>query len=190
MNCWRKSKGLADLDQDVPIEPGMMVYYLHPDRSIERLVVAGENLSRWQSFFSENVIPLSWIATKGPMSKFYYAENTYVTEDAAVIAYEMRLTGGEKASFWARVRKESSATKCWLWAGEVDPEGHGLFKWGKWTYKAHEVAHELARVQWSVGPRCGNKLCCNPGHMADTRTGTPMQNNDETKLRDTQCVEQ
>jgi len=178
MNCWRQQEH-GSLHQDVPIEPGMVVYYLHPDRSIERLIVAGENLSWWGAFwFTE--IPNTWIATKGPITKFYEAENTYVTEDAAVRAYEMRLSPGEKASFWARVRKGSD-TDCWLWAGEVDQDGDGLFRWRKWTYKAHEVAYELSKVKWPVTQICCGPLCCNPNHMADSRNGVSMDAPDEIR---------
>ncbi|MCK4828798.1 hypothetical protein KA005_74425 [bacterium] len=68
---------------------------------------------------------------------------------------------------------------CWLWQGEVDSEGYGVFNCiypgGSQKFQAHRSAkivfgNEPVYDDEDVINACGNKLCCNPKHLRTVKT--------------------
>jgi hypothetical protein len=80
--------------------------------------------------------------------------------------------GRSLARFWQRVDRHSSATGCWLWTGNLDTHGYGLFLPDRWV---RQSAH---RFSWLVAGRsltpgkvldhlCHNPQCVNPAHLEE-----------------------
>jgi hypothetical protein len=84
----------------------------------------------------------------------------------------------EIARFNATVQPQEG---CWVWPGEVNNKGYGVFR----TYRdgqarkhyAHRLAHFLASGEdisgFVVRHDCDNPPCCNPSHL---RSGTQADN--------------
>lgn len=159
MFCCRLND-VGDLVRDVPILPGMQVWYVDDDRGIESLVVKG--VSQVGGFPWK----YSWAATDQPETAKRAAHRTYVTHEAALEGRRPCFSPGTLAAYWARIRQGKEAD-CWPWTGEVDDKGFGRVKIGSLTYPAHGIAYNLL---WTgsvdaIAHKCGNKLCCNPKHM-------------------------
>lgn len=76
--------------------------------------------------------------------------------------------------FW-RLVNSSSPSECWMWVGDTDRDGYGVFMWKG----ARKPAHEMA-LSFSIGEKrhpsldtchsCDEPGCCNPHHLRfDTR---------------------
>jgi hypothetical protein len=76
------------------------------------------------------------------------------------------------ARFWAKVATPTSASSCWLWTGNLDTHGYGLFLPDRWVRVA---AH---RFSWLVAGRtltpslvldhlCHTPGCVNPQHLEE-----------------------
>lgn len=68
--------------------------------------------------------------------------------------------------FWDRLDRTSD---CWVWTGDLDPNGYGRVRW----QRKHIRAHRLAWA-WTNGPipaglfvlhRCDNPPCVRPDHL-------------------------
>lgn len=89
------------------------------------------------------------------------------------------------ASFWSSVDRSGPAQACWPWLGRVDSAGHGVVSvtWGTERSAANTYgsrpAQRLALLFSGtrlidglvVYPGCGNRLCCNPGHLVQGTKG-------------------
>lgn len=71
-------------------------------------------------------------------------------------------------AFWARVWK-GSGDRCWLWSGNVRPDGYGVFQYDHERVMAHRAAYEMF-----VGPipegldldhLCRVRNCIRPAHL-------------------------
>ena len=74
---------------------------------------------------------------------------------------------------------ERDLGKCWLWQGEVDSDGYGVFNCiypgGNQRFLAQRSAlivfGNTPVYEWeNVVETCGNKLCCNPKHLRAVKT--------------------
>src|ERR1043165_9779146 len=79
--------------------------------------------------------------------------------------------------FMTKVRIESN-TGCWLWMGNVDPEGYGYFPMGYTAVRAHRKSFALATgtqvpPHLHVDHKCCVRSCVNPAHL---RIATPKEN--------------
>lgn len=69
---------------------------------------------------------------------------------------------------------ERDLCSCWPWQGEIDSDGYGVFNCvypgGSQRFQAHRSA-AIVFGKRTILPNmelfhtCGNKLCCNPGHI-------------------------
>lgn len=61
------------------------------------------------------------------------------------------------------------ATGCWIWRGARQKAGYGNVKYQKRYCRVHRLAYELLCGPIADGlvvhHKCGNKPCCNPGHL-------------------------
>lgn len=90
--------------------------------------------------------------------------------------------------FW-RLVDVRSETECWLWRGDTDRSGYGVF-----VYQGRKAgAHEYA-LSFTTGERraegldtchsCDNPPCCNPLHLRfDTRTGNVRDMHERGRAR-------
>lgn len=78
---------------------------------------------------------------------------------------------------------------CHMWTASTGSDGYGQILVDGSLRRAHRIAYELATGvdplgRLEVGQRCGNRLCCNPGHLrlvthkqnAQSRRGIPRNN--------------
>lgn len=72
------------------------------------------------------------------------------------------------ARFWNMVAKPTPAG-CWTWLGGTHARGYGRTRWRGEPEQTHRIAWQLTNGPIEPGHEivqtCGNKLCCNPGHM-------------------------
>jgi len=66
--------------------------------------------------------------------------------------------------------KSDDAESCWPWTGDLDSEGHGLFRVAKKRVRAHDYAFSHFSGQKKkhgavVTHRCGNRACVRPDHL-------------------------
>jgi hypothetical protein len=71
--------------------------------------------------------------------------------------------------FWARCIPEPN-TGCWLWLGDMDPDGYGRARlWGLRGRRAPRIAYVLANGGIPAGlqilHRCDVRACVNPDHL-------------------------
>lgn len=70
--------------------------------------------------------------------------------------------------FFSNISLEPSG--CWLWTGEVNRDGYGVFYCGSREYKAHRIAVEMFRGKIPKGLHghhvCKVKACVNPDHIS------------------------
>jgi hypothetical protein len=65
--------------------------------------------------------------------------------------------------FWRQVRV-GTHDECWLWEGELDAQGRGLY--GDERADAHAYELVLGRAPGSaLAHRCGEPRCVNPEHL-------------------------
>lgn len=68
--------------------------------------------------------------------------------------------------FWAKVDKTDG---CWLWTGNSDGRGYGVYWHGGKRHKAHRWSYELANGVIPAGlvidHLCRVTLCVNPSHL-------------------------
>ena len=98
------------------------------------------------------------------------------------------LLGSEAPRFWSKVEVgrgsllDGPKSQCWMWRGDKDQDGYGVFCVGGTTVKAHRFSYT-----WHSGTdphplhvlhRCNNPSCVNPLHLY---AGTNQQNMDDRK---------
>lgn len=80
-----------------------------------------------------------------------------------------------------RNRTVENWTGCWLWVGSVSKQGYGTVGWKNKNWQAHRLMYTLTvgKIEEGLLIRhlCGNRLCCNPTHLA---TGTYGDNSADT----------
>ena len=78
-------------------------------------------------------------------------------------------TRTDAARFWAKVDRSGGPDACWLWTGNITPDGYATFTVDDRLVRAHRFAYEL-----QVGPipdrlvidhLCRNRACQNARHM-------------------------
>lgn len=75
--------------------------------------------------------------------------------------------------FMSKVQKTDS---CWIWIGNLNTTGYGIFKFGRQRYGAHRISYYLHHGKWPVGiicHHCDTPQCVNPDHLYD---GTSQSN--------------
>jgi hypothetical protein len=79
--------------------------------------------------------------------------------------------------------------QCWEWQGSVGNHGYGNWSYSlfgdKRKHTAHRATYALfngSEASQQVNHRCGNRRCCNPGHLYD---GSQKENNRDAKAHGT-----
>jgi len=80
--------------------------------------------------------------------------------------------------------KLNTRTNCWVWSGDTNDRGYGIFRYQDRRQRAHRVAWLLYRGKISLGKcvlhKCDNPPCVNPKHLY---VGTHQQNMKDMALR-------
>lgn len=83
--------------------------------------------------------------------------------------------------FWSKINK-CGPDECWEWTASSQADGRGLFRIGKYLYKAPRIMYFLSMGinpgEQNVCHECDHPICCNPSHLW---LGTQAEN---TKDRD------
>ena len=83
-----------------------------------------------------------------------------------------------KEKFWRNVSPEPN-TGCWLWAGEVQPEGYGRFTMRHGHVSAHRFAWELFHGPipegFHIDHLCRVPSCVNPDHLGPVTCKTNLR---------------
>lgn len=71
--------------------------------------------------------------------------------------------------FWSLVNKRQSG-ECWMWLGDRDRGGYGVFFWRGKRRGAHELALSFTTGEVRIPGldtchACDNPPCCNPAHL-------------------------
>lgn len=100
--------------------------------------------------------------------------------------------------FWAKVRYEPEALRCWEWTGARRPEGHGVFRVNYGANKnipAHMYSYELliglVPEKLVLDHLCRNPGCVNPFHLDPVPQGVNVIRGDAppgVNIRKTHCV--
>jgi hypothetical protein len=79
----------------------------------------------------------------------------------------LRDAGEPLARFWGSVAR-GEPEDCWNWQAGTT-EGYGQLRYAGQKVGAHVLSYRLANGDVPAGlmvlHRCGNRLCCNPGHL-------------------------
>ena len=90
-------------------------------------------------------------------------------------------------SFWGRV---DTSGECWLWTGEVNNKGYGVFKIYEGTGREKLLAHRFSAVLAGMPAHspadvvmhsCDTPRCVNPEHLS---IGTQLDNIRDAKTKD------
>jgi hypothetical protein len=65
--------------------------------------------------------------------------------------------------FWRHVRV-GGHDECWLWEGDVDADGHGIYDGARADAHAYELVTGEAPAG-TLAHRCGEPRCVNPDHL-------------------------
>lgn len=86
------------------------------------------------------------------------------------------ITDADVFRFNSRVRRSSS---CWIYTGQLNTSGYGVFRIGRQRYLAHRISYTIHTGTHPYGiicHRCDNPSCVNPEHLYD---GTHLDNNQD-----------
>lgn len=71
-----------------------------------------------------------------------------------------------RGRFWKYVKKTES---CWMWTGEVTPNGYGTLSCRGHNRMAHRISFELfvgpIPDRMNIDHLCRNRICVNPSHL-------------------------
>lgn len=88
----------------------------------------------------------------------------------------MNLSPKALERFWSYVQK-ADGDGCWVWIGQRDKDGYGVFGVGGKKLKAHRISYELHKGQLTssilVQHKCDNRPCICPDHL---EPGVPKSN--------------
>lgn len=96
--------------------------------------------------------------------------------------------------FWSKVDVRDDV-ECWPWTASTNGVGYGQFFLNGRLVKAHRLAYELVVAEIPEGLQvdhlCGNRACCNPGHMELVTLVENVMRGDSPlarKARQTHCI--
>lgn len=74
------------------------------------------------------------------------------------------------------------ADECWPFTGSITASGYGRFRSRSKIFYAHRFAYQIANgivitVKKDVVHSCGNRLCCNPKHLVQTKKRVKIKSN-------------
>lgn len=182
-----RHRGLQLPDVDLPIDPYVLGFWLGDGHSSAGAVTVGEQdqehvLGRiGQHYYITRRGPATFGLTKPLAEKPFSYEAPDVPRRAASCAARAHGVGGRflpvenpADRFWSNIDRQYGPTRpgeldpCWAWTGSKDGHGYGV-AWVGETILAHRYAWQISRGRdiggLSVGHRCCNESCCNPGHL-------------------------